>query len=250
MSDLTRFSIESTFFRRANPDNTPATPARNIGFTGTINSDVTPFLTNAVDLTIKIGSDAEQNQSVDFVASPPLDTSAVTVAEAVIAINAAGFTDITDAEEVENEAGDGTLVVVRRSEKVKGSNLVYTAIDQSNSFLNLVMGGTYDPTTDEFTMPTVLQTEMPKVTIEDFIPQYEKGSHLEGSTAGFTRKKYYITSGVRGDEANEAAALAEGLFNFAALQWSDENGVLQGHQSILDLTNEEFENLDLENLST
>jgi len=312
---LTRYSIESVLFRRANPDGTPATPARNLGFTGTIDSDSAPFTTNAVDLTIKIDAGVEETQSIDFVANAPADTAAVTVAEAVIAINAAGFTDITasvdsgtgrlliaysgagtpqylqvygegadvfdfgqgqslgggnlgtkiiahfnnakgltdalnlkDAEEVENEAGDGTLVTVWKSPKVKGANLVYTAIDQDNEFTHMIMGGSYNATTGEFIMPTVIQSRMPSITVEAYIPQYDKGFHKEGDTAGYTHKIFPIVAGSRGDEANEANALAEGIYNLTALQYNF-GGTLNGHMSQEDITSEEYDAVDIENLA-
>jgi hypothetical protein len=88
----TSFSVEGFLIARCNPDGTPLSPTRVLGFYGTV--DLSAYAPHyKAYLGVKINNNAEQYQAVDF--SAALDVSAVTVQEMVDAINAAGFTDIT-----------------------------------------------------------------------------------------------------------------------------------------------------------
>jgi hypothetical protein len=88
----TEFGPEGFLIARNNPDGTPPSPSRVLGFYGTVNlSAYGPD--NDAYLGIKIDNNAIQTNQVDWTAA--VDKSAVTVQEMVNAINAAGFTDIT-----------------------------------------------------------------------------------------------------------------------------------------------------------
>jgi hypothetical protein len=77
--------------KRQNPDGTPATAQRTLGFAGTI--DITNVLTSGkAKLAVKAGTSAVQVKEIDFSASTP---DALTPAEAVIALTAAGFIGVT-----------------------------------------------------------------------------------------------------------------------------------------------------------
>lgn len=90
----TAFGPEGFLIARNNPDGTPASPNRVLGFYGTVDLSVYAPQDDAY-LGVKIDNRAEDVQLVDWGAAA--DVTAVTVAEMVIAINAAGFTDITAA---------------------------------------------------------------------------------------------------------------------------------------------------------
>ena len=87
-----RFATEGFRVKRLNPDGTVPTASRFLGFLGTV--DLSAVLTtHAADMSVKIDNAAADENTVDFTAA--LDETAVTVAEAVTALTAAGFTGIT-----------------------------------------------------------------------------------------------------------------------------------------------------------
>lgn len=87
----TAFGPEGFLIARNNPDGTPFSPDRILGFYGTV--DLSGYSQPDAYLGVKIDNNTEQYQEVDWTAAS--DFSAVTVQEMVDAINAAGFTDIT-----------------------------------------------------------------------------------------------------------------------------------------------------------
>ena len=100
-----RFATEGFRVKRANPDGTVPTAKRFVGFANT--ADLSAVLDQTLDddeelvftaeLTIKIDNGAEQEIEVDF--SDAEDKTAVTVNEAVTALNYAAFTGITWSKE-------------------------------------------------------------------------------------------------------------------------------------------------------
>jgi hypothetical protein len=85
-----RFACEGIRFQRHNPDGTIATPQRFLGFANT--ADLSKVLTNGkAGITMKADHKQAETKTVDF--SAVNDASAVTVQEAVTALNAAGFTN-------------------------------------------------------------------------------------------------------------------------------------------------------------
>jgi hypothetical protein len=86
-----RFATEGVRFQRHNPDGTIPTPQRFLGFANT--ADLSGVLTNGIgSLTIKIDSEQPMIKDVDF--SGAANPGRVTVAEAITALNEAGFQDI------------------------------------------------------------------------------------------------------------------------------------------------------------
>lgn len=89
-----RFATEGFRVKRLNPDGTVPTASRFLGFLGTVDlSAVLDAVDHDADMSIKIDNGAADVNTVDFTAAA--DDSAVTVAEAVTALTAAGFTGIT-----------------------------------------------------------------------------------------------------------------------------------------------------------
>ena len=85
-----RFATEGIRFQRHNGDGTIPTAKRFLGFANTV--DLSKVLVSGdADLTIKIDHLPEQTETVTFSGDP----SAVTVAQAITALTAAGFTGIT-----------------------------------------------------------------------------------------------------------------------------------------------------------
>lgn len=84
------FSVEGLLLIRSNPDGTPVSIDRILGFANTV--DLSAYSLTA-ELTVKIDGGAEDTQTIDWTAA--LDPTAVTVAEFITAFNAAGFTDVT-----------------------------------------------------------------------------------------------------------------------------------------------------------
>jgi len=89
----TAFGPEGFLISRNNPDGTPLSPDRILGFYGTV--DLSDYSIGGHDayLGVKIDNNAEQVFEVDWTGA--VDYTAVTVQEMVDAINAAGFLDIT-----------------------------------------------------------------------------------------------------------------------------------------------------------
>lgn len=88
------FSVEGLILIRSNPDGTPVSIDRILGFANTVDLSVYSL---TADLTVKIDSGAEDTQTIDWTAA--VDPTAVTVAEFVTAFNAAGFTDVTASQD-------------------------------------------------------------------------------------------------------------------------------------------------------
>jgi hypothetical protein len=83
-----QYATSGFIAKRCNPDGTMATGQRTLGFAGAV--DITPVLTgNSAELRIKVGADAWQTKTVSFASATP---AALTVANAVTALNAAAFT--------------------------------------------------------------------------------------------------------------------------------------------------------------
>lgn len=100
-----RFATEGFRVKRSNPDGTVPTATRFVGFANTVDlSDVLDDITDAAELTIKIDNGTAEKKTVDL--SDAVDKTAVTVAEAVTALNTAAFTGVTFSK----EEGTGRLM--------------------------------------------------------------------------------------------------------------------------------------------
>ena len=87
-----RFATFGIRFGRHNPDGTIPTASRFIGFANTV--DLSDVLDDGMaNLTIKIDAETPETKTIDF--SAAVNEEKVTVAEAIAALTAAGFTGIT-----------------------------------------------------------------------------------------------------------------------------------------------------------
>lgn len=87
-----RFAAKSFRLMRNNPDGTNPSITNMLGFSGTANLSGV-LTTNAANLTVKIDNGTAETKSVDFTAA--VSKTAVTIAEAVTALNTASFTSLT-----------------------------------------------------------------------------------------------------------------------------------------------------------
>jgi uncharacterized protein related to proFAR isomerase len=309
----TSFSIEGFRALRNNPDGTPASPDRILGFSGTV--DLSAIVGNSADITIKLDDGSEDTQTIDWTAA--VDKTAVTVAEMFAAINAAGFTDITasadvttgrllvvydgsedisymqlyngdsdnlatlldfgqghthdgegvkfvrafdnsssiglpknikDREEIEAEAGDGTLLTIIVPAIIKGLNPTITNIDNDLELKQLIQGGTYNSTTNTYTPPNTSVTTKPIFSLEIFAPVYSKGTNQKEDLAGYERIFLPSCTGIEGDVTKETRALASYLFNLSATEYTDESDVKHAAWIEQILSQTEFDALDVENV--
>lgn len=308
------FGPEGFLISRNNPDGTPPSPSRIIGFYGTV--DLSSYGSNTAWLGIKINNNAEDYKLVNW--SAAVDKTAVTVAEMVTAITNAGFTDITasvdtatsrlkivysgsgtcnflqvfsidddptfaaeldfgqgqtyagegliyyeafdntrtlglpknikDAENIENEAGDGTFIEVVVSAIVKGLNPSIVIKDDDYEIKQLIQGGTWIPATSEYTPPLTSQTEKPLWNIIFFSPVYDKGSHNRENMSGYLRKDIYNITGYEADVTYETKTLQEITYECRATEYQNENDATQPFYKDKMLTVDEFNNLDVENI--
>ena len=311
----TAFGPEGFLIVRNNPDGTPPSPDRVLGFYDTVDLSAYAAAYDAY-LGIKIDNNAEDVQEVDF--SGAIDPTAVTVQEMVDAINAAGFTDITasidvttqrllirytgagdpdflqvfsvdthpnfaaeldfgqgqtfggegciyyeafdntrtinlpknikDAEDIENEAGDGTYIGVTIPAIVKGYDPVITIKDDDYEIKQLIQGGIWTAATSIYTPPLTSQTRKPIFSVIMFSPKYGKGSHLREDEDGYLRKDIFHITGYEADATYETKALQEISYNCKSTEWENENDVTQPYYQDETLTPDEFDALNVEEI--
>jgi len=315
----TAFGPEGFLIVRNNPDGTPPTPDRVLGFYGTVDlSEYSPQ--NDAYLGMKIDNNTEEYLEVDW--SAAADMTAVTVAEMVTAINNAGgtgFTDITasvdtytsrlliqytgsgtvnflqvfsvdthpdfaaqldfgqgqefggeglmyyeafdntrtinlpkdikDAEKIDNEAGDGTLIQVVSPAIVLGYNPVITIKDDDYPMKQLIQGGIWTSATSTYTPPLSSQTDNPVFSVIMFSPKYSKGSHKREDMAGYLRKYIFSMTGYEGDVTYDTKTLQEILYNCTATEWDDETGATQPYYEDNTLTEDEFNALYVDEIT-
>jgi len=313
LNKLLEFSIEGFILRRSNPDGTPTTTSRVLGFSGTVDLSVhTP--TFIVELAVKVDS-TEEIKDIDF--SGAIDKTAVTVAEMVTSINNAAFTDITasadsitgrllivhdtpasvkylqvydgstpgfaasldfgqgikyggqgvrivkafdnvisvslpinqkDKEEIETEAGDGTYSSIIIEAITKGRNPVLTMNDKDFYIKQLILGGVYDIVNNRYRPPTTAQTRKPIFVTEIFVATYPKGTSNREDIAGYNQTILFSCTGNEGDGNKETKVIANFVFNLSSTEHNDENGNRVSYEEEANLTPEEYEALDIENL--
>jgi hypothetical protein len=308
------FGPEGFLISRNNPDGTPPSGSRVLGFYGTVN--LSAYATNRAVLGVKINHNTEQYATIDWTAAAV--KSAVTVQEIVNAINAAGFSDITasvdtatsrllvyysgagicnflqvfsidddptiaaeldfgqgqtfggegliyyeafdntrtmnlakrikDAENIENEAGDGTFIEVTVGAIMKGYNPVITIKDDDYEIKHLIQGGTWTPSESKYKPPLTSQTEKPTFSIIFFSPLFDKGTHERENMAAYLRKDIYSMTGYEGDVTYETKTLQEIIYNCIASEWRNENGVTEEFYQDEVLTKDEFKALNVESI--
>lgn len=308
------FGPEGFLIARNNPDGTPISGSRVLGFYGTV--DLSAYATNRAVLGVKINDNTEQYETIDWTAAAV--KTAVTVQEIVNAINAAPFSDITaaidtatsrllvyysgagtcnflqvfsidddptiaaeldfgqgqtfggegaiyyeafdntrtlnlakrikDAENIENEAGNGTFIEVTIGAIMKGYNPVITIKDDDYEIKQLIQAGTWTPATSKYTPPLTSQTSKPTFAIIFFSPGYSKGTHERENMSAFLRKDIYSMTGYEADVTYEIKTLQEISYNCISSEWQNENDVTQPFYQDELLTKDEFNALNVESI--
>jgi hypothetical protein len=129
------FSIEGLLLRRSNPDGTPTTPSRILGFSGTV--DLSGFGGTTAELVIKTDT-VEETKTIDWTAA--VDPAAVTVAEMFGFINTAAFTDITASA----DSTTGRLLIIYSGAESPNFLQVYDGVDLGfAAALDFAQGQTY-----------------------------------------------------------------------------------------------------------
>jgi hypothetical protein len=97
-----RFGLYAVLMGRNNPDGTKPSASNMWGFANTCDLSAEGLLTSgAADLTVKIDDGSAVTKSVDF--SSAVSDSAVTIAEAVTALQAASFTSMTFSSDTDKD---------------------------------------------------------------------------------------------------------------------------------------------------
>jgi len=310
----TSFSVEGFRLMRSNPDGTPPTPDRVLGFANTV--DISEFApTYIAEIIIKLDGGDEDTQDIDL--SGAVDKEAVTVQEVVDAINGAGFTDITasvdtytgrvliqydgsedigymqvydgstddfaaaldigqglafagvgvkffkafdntmsiglpknikDREEIEAEAGDGTILTIIKEAILKGVNPQITLLDNDFEIKQLIQGGSYVSSTNTYTPPTTDQTNKPIFYTEVFSPVYDKGTNKREDLSGYEKLTLPSNTGIEGDLTKETNAIANYIYNISSTEYRDELEANTAAYIEQNLSIEDFDALDVENV--
>ena len=156
--------------------------------------------------------------------------------------------NIKDKEEIESESGDGTLKSVIIEALTKGLNPVLTFNDDDFQIKQLVMGGVYDSIENSYIPPTTDQVDKPIFTTEVFVPLYEGASNPREDKQGFKQTILWSCTGNEGDDTNETKTIANFTFNLSSGEYKDENGITIPYKKEINLTPEQYEALDVENL--
>jgi len=143
LNRLVRFAMEGFRCQRLNSDGTIARPSRFLGFMNT--ADLSKVLTNrAAQLAIKIDDGDRITRTVTFPAG--VNLSAVTVSEAIAALNSAGFPNIT----FMTDPFTGRLMGTNSSNVVIG--VILTFVNTSDSPVTIPSGNyTLDVSGNPFT---------------------------------------------------------------------------------------------------
>lgn len=141
-------------------------------------------------------------------------------------------------------SGVDTEIVTDAKRKGFTATIVDTADDVN--LLALIEGGTIDDTTGEYTDPT---PDSPKIYfyIEAFFGMYSQGENQEADMIRVQRKIYQFCKGTEGDSAH-ARAWRDGNYNITGTAYKDENEDIFGASKRKELTIEQWEALDVENV--
>ena len=125
---------------------------------------------------------------------------------------------------------------------------VASVVDTAKDYAirEIMEGGHYDEDNGVYDVPT---SEDVKVYfyVEVYYSRYTRGENKEADIFGYTRKLYRSCKGKMGSE-NHERAFADGNYTITGTTYKDENEDLIPDTSITEMTVEEYEALDLENV--
>lgn len=156
--------------------------------------------------------------------------------------------DLKDIENIETEAGDGTLVTVIIAAIMKGKIPVMTFNNSDKQLKQLIQGGTWDAAISEYSPPTSLATRKPKFSIRVFSAIYGTGTSLREDMDGYEHLKLPVVTGIEADTTKEAKTLQEISYSCKAAEWRNSSGTLQPCYTERNYTQEEHAALDVDNI--
>lgn len=133
--------------------------------------------------------------------------------------------NLKEGEEVEAEAGDGTLWTVKTSDILKGENVTFTLQKDDKEFKELVLGGTYNSTNFSYKYPNTSQTIQPTFYMEAYIPEYDKGYQDRANIEGYNQIKWLNCVASEGDISNDPKSWAPVPYNIKALEYNDGSSI-------------------------
>jgi len=123
-------------------------------------------------------------------------------------------------EEVEQEAGDGTLQTMIIDSQLKGLNPSIAMTDEKYELKEMFMGGTWNDTTGVYTPPTTSLITKPRVCGEVFVPKYGKGSMHRGDLEGYKMYDIKNMTGTEADVSHDVKAWASYAFDCAITEYT------------------------------
>ena len=156
--------------------------------------------------------------------------------------------NVKEGEQIEQESGAGQLRTVITDDVLKGENPTISISQNDYEMKELVMGGVYDATAKSYTPRTTADTDQPEFYIESFTPMYSKGTSKQSSKPAYEKKVYYSAAGIIGDVSKETKAWVPLTFNLKATESLDENGATIPPYREFQISDTEFEALDVENV--
>lgn len=151
-------------------------------------------------------------------------------------------------EEIELEAGDGTLTTMIIEAILKGLNPAIVMTDKNYDMLELIQGGTYDRTAGTYEPPTSAITSHPSFWLDVYSRLYSQGTKKREDLAGYERAVIRNCSGIESDIAHEAKTWANYGFAVTAAEYEDENGTVSAAYVESTPTAAQFATLDPENV--
>lgn len=157
--------------------------------------------------------------------------------------------NIKDKEEYDTESGSGKYTSIVIEQITKGYNPVITMNTDDFALRQLIMGGVYNETINLYSPPTTDQTEKPIFTMEVYHDIYNQGAgQPRPDKVGVKRIILPNCTGNFGDIDLATKTIPNYTFNLTVGEWYDSTGFKRPYETQQNLTIEEFNALDVENL--
>lgn len=151
-----------------------------------------------------------------------------------------------DAETISTTDAEGLDTEVITDSYRKGFAANYVDSAENWELLALMDGGTVDPITGAYEVPT--PSDVKAYFMADlYYTQYEAGTNKIGDLVGYVKKTFRSCVGGAGEATHERGFM-DGNYTIVGTPYKDENDVTYGDTVKLPLTIEEYEALDIENL--
>jgi hypothetical protein len=128
----------------------------------------------------------------------------------------------------------------------KGVNAPIVDTAEDWELLAIIEGGVYDSDEGTYDVPT---SEDDKIYfyVEAYYSRYTRGENKEADLVSYVQKFIRTCKGTKGDGSHERN-FADGNYTITATSYKDENEVLWPDTTLTELTIEEYEALDVENV--